>query len=302
MASLAPAPDLLDRRAISPELVLVDPELSAAASELLALPARWDVARSDREAQAPRTRSFRAGGTLQLALAAAVAVGIAIGASGTAVWSNTVGAEDAGPASSAAPPSPTSHPLTHPRPSAPAATGAPAQQAQTTTARHTTTGSAQPAKVPALPPAKTTTARTATSAPARTTTSVAAAQTRTTVSRGADQTKAGSAGAKSAAQPRLVAGSGYVFGDGGRFHLASNARSVVGMTLTLRCGGTATIPPLPLTSRLSFTFDGLVRSTAGPVTLSLDGRFVTAAAAEIAVQERGGSCGAGTRHFSAHLS
>jgi hypothetical protein len=103
--------------------------------------------------------------------------------------------------------------------------------------------------------------------------------------------------------PRPSAGSGYLAAGGLRFRVGKGASVVSEVSVPLHCAPQpAALPPIPVSSDLSFSFNGNVRERRRNVHLRLAGKFVDSGIATVAVSESARGCVESTRIYIARLS
>jgi hypothetical protein len=116
-------------------------------------------------------------------------------------------------------------------------------------------------------------------------------------------TRAGSPSPRSGGLNILaVANGGYVFGRSGRFQVARDRRTVRRFQARVKCAGQLVLPPLPLLGGNRFSYRGQVRTRKGPVRLEVSGRFLERSRVRGFVRARSAGCDSGNVHFLARLS
>ena len=112
---------------------------------------------------------------------------------------------------------------------------------------------------------------------------------------------AGDESAADAAHP--VPAGGYVMPEGrGRFRVSSNGRTILDFTLATSCAGGLTLPPIEVGTNGSFTFAGHPAGSPPGTTARVEGRFVSSAEARGTAQVSGSTCRLPTTTFVARLS
>ena len=290
-------------RPLSPELVLVSPELRERAlreERDEPPPARADddtppVAAPEPPAPSPpspappraeaaaapveRRRTARALTVLALIALLLFSAGIAVGKLAFP------GSTDQAPVTSrSASPSP---PVTT-RPPARTSSSVP-----TTTPRATST-----ARSPTAPRATAPRPPVTTASPARTSSS---ASTTTPARQPKPSTAPPPAGTPPSSTVRPTPNGGYVF-SGGRFRLSGNGRTILSFVLRTTCAGSLTLPAIQVAADGTFTFSGKPREAPPGTTVHVTGRFTSPAAAHGTAQVERRTCHDPARPFAARLS
>jgi hypothetical protein len=109
--------------------------------------------------------------------------------------------------------------------------------------------------------------------------------------------------ATTAPSVRPVPGGGYVLPEGrGRFRLSSDGQTILDFTLVTSCAGALTLPPIEVGKTGSFAFAGHPAGSPPGTTARVEGRFVSTAEARGTAQVSGSACRLPTTTFVARLS
>ena len=100
---------------------------------------------------------------------------------------------------------------------------------------------------------------------------------------------------------RPIPNGGYVLSDG-RFRLSGTGRRILDFTLRTTCSGPLTLPPIQVAASGTFTFSGKPPGALPGTTVRVTGRFVSPAAASGTTRVTRGTCRSPARPFAAHLS
>ncbi len=289
-------------RPLSPELVLVSPELreralleegdapfppqadvdpptaSVAPEPQVPLPSPPAVPRRAETTAGPVERRLTVGAATAIALTALIVFGAGV-AVGKLAFPTSTARSPAAPRAASPPPSVTA---AVPRTSSSASATLPA----TSTAR----SQAAPRTAFRRPPVTTAVPRTASSAS-------------TTLP--AQQPRSSTAPARAKRLPsrtvRPIPNGGYVLSDG-RFRLSGTGRRILDFTLRTTCSGPLTLPPIQVAASGTFTFSGKPPGALPGTTVRVTGRFVSPDAASGTTRVTRGTCRSPARPFAAHLS
>lgn len=95
---------------------------------------------------------------------------------------------------------------------------------------------------------------------------------------------------------------GYIFGKSGQFRISAHARAVVGFMPDPRCGELFTLRPMQVARDGRFSFTGAPPATGDKARIVVRGRFVTRTLVRGTIHLRTNRCDSGVYRFTARLS